>query len=133
MDELEAAAQHCDINNVIIDEDARTVYLADPDMRLDVGSVGKGYAVEMVCQAAEARGLTSALVSVGGNLRAIVLRDGRNGTTACGVEGYRVLIDLPLCRDGHVFGRHGRGNRFVPTGQRNCTHYAGLRHGDYLP
>ena len=71
MDELEAAAQHCDINNVIIDEDAKTVYLADPDMRLDVGSVGKGYAVEMACQAAEARGLTSALVSVGGNLRAI--------------------------------------------------------------
>ena len=66
MDELEAAAQHCDINNVIIDEDAKTVYLADPDMRLDVGSVGKGYAVEMACQAAEARGLTSALVSVGG-------------------------------------------------------------------
>ncbi len=31
----------------------------------------KGYAVEMVCRAAEARGLTSALVSVGGNLRAI--------------------------------------------------------------
>ena len=79
MDELEAAAQHCDINNVIIDEDAKTVYLADPDMRLDVGSVGKGYAVEMVCQAAEARGLTSALVSVGGNLRAI-------GTKPDGVE-----------------------------------------------
>ena len=71
MDELEAAAQHCDINNIIIDEDAKTVYLADPEMSLDVGSVGKGYAVEMVCQAAEARGLTSALVSVGGNLRAI--------------------------------------------------------------
>ena len=70
-EELEAAAQHCDINNIIIDENAKTVYLADPEMSLDVGSVGKGYAVEMVCQAAEARGLTSALVSVGGNLRAI--------------------------------------------------------------
>ena len=70
-EELEAAAQHCDIHNIIIDEDAKTVYLADPEMSLDVGSVGKGYAVEMVCQAAEARGLTSALVSVGGNLRAI--------------------------------------------------------------
>ena len=69
--ELEAAAQHCDIQNVIIDQAAKTVYLADPEMSLDVGSVGKGYAVEMVCQAAEARGLTSALVSVGGNLRAI--------------------------------------------------------------
>ena len=51
--------------------EAKTVYLSDPEMSLDVGSVGKGYAVEMVCRAAEARGLTSALVSVGGNLRAI--------------------------------------------------------------
>ena len=70
-EELEAAAQHCDINNVIIDHEAGTVYLADPDMRLDVGSVGKGYAVEQVCQAAKARGLVSASVSVGGNLRSI--------------------------------------------------------------
>ena len=53
MEELEAAAQHCDINNVIIDADAKTVYLADPEMSLDVGSVGKGYAVEMVCQASQ--------------------------------------------------------------------------------
>ena len=81
MEELEAAAQHCDINNVIIDADAKTVYLADPEMLLDVGSVGKGYAVEMVCQAAEARGLTSALVSVGGNLRAIGVKpDGSQWT-----------------------------------------------------
>lgn len=69
--ELEAASEHCDINGMVIDEEAGTVYLADPDMSLDVGSVGKGYAVEMVCQAAEARGLKSALVSVGGNLRSI--------------------------------------------------------------
>ena len=80
-EELDAAAQHCDIANLIIDEDAKTVYLADPAMSLDVGSVGKGYAVEMVCQAAEARGLTSALVSVGGNLRAIGVKpDGSQWT-----------------------------------------------------
>ena len=70
-EELEAVAQHCDINDLVIDEDAKTVYLSDPEMSLDVGSVGKGYAVEMAAQAAEARGLTSALISVGGNLRAI--------------------------------------------------------------
>ena len=70
-EELEVVAQHCDINDLVIDEEAKTVYLSDPEMSLDVGSVGKGYAVEMVCRAAEARGLTSALVSVGGNLRAI--------------------------------------------------------------
>lgn len=70
-EELDAAARHCDIQNLVIDEDAKTVCLTDPDMSLDVGSVGKGYAVEMVAQAAEARGLTCALISVGGNLRAI--------------------------------------------------------------
>ena len=69
--ELEAAAEHCSMDDVIIDEEAKTVYLADPEMSLDVGSIGKGYAVEMAAQAAEARGLTSALISVGGNLRAI--------------------------------------------------------------
>lgn len=71
MEELEAAAQHCDINDLILDEEASTVYFADPEMQLDVGSVGKGYAVEMVARAAEERGLKSALISVGGNLRSI--------------------------------------------------------------
>ena len=68
-DYREAAEQNA--SETDIDEEAKTVYLSDPEMSLDVGSVGKGYAVEMVCRAAEARGLTSALVSVGGNLRAI--------------------------------------------------------------
>ncbi len=77
--ELEAAAQHCNIADLVIDEAAKTVYLADPEMSLDVGSVGKGYAVEQAAQAAQARGLTSALISVGGNLRAIGQKpDGSN-------------------------------------------------------
>ena len=84
-EELDAAAQHCDIANLIIDEDAKTVYLADPAMSLDVGSVGKGYAVEQAAQAAEARGLTSALISVGGNLRAIGTKPGGKPWTA-GIE-----------------------------------------------
>ena len=41
-EELESAAQHCDINDLVIDEEAKTVYLSDPEMSLDVGSVGKG-------------------------------------------------------------------------------------------
>ena len=48
MEELEAAAQHCDINNVIIDADAKTVYLADPEMLLDVGSGALNSAIAWV-------------------------------------------------------------------------------------
>lgn len=68
---LEAASAYTNIDNLIIDEEAQTVFFADPNMTLDVGSCGKGYACEMAARAAEERGLTSALISVGGNLRAI--------------------------------------------------------------
>ena len=70
-EELEAAARHCDIEDLVLDAEAGTVAFADPQLLLDVGSVGKGYAVEMVARAARERGLKSALISVGGNLRSI--------------------------------------------------------------
>ena len=65
-DALEEAARHADWSNVVIDEEAGTVYLADPDMSLDVGAIAKGYAVERVCETAPA----GMLISVGGNVRA---------------------------------------------------------------
>ena len=65
-DALEEAARHADWSNVVMDEEAGTVYLADPDMSLDVGAIAKGYAVERVCETAPA----GMLISVGGNVRA---------------------------------------------------------------
>lgn len=65
-DALEEAARHADWSNVVIDEEAGTVYLTDPDMSLDVGAIAKGYAVERVCETAPA----GMLISVGGNVRA---------------------------------------------------------------
>lgn len=70
-EQLEAADQHTDIHNLIIDREASTVYLADPKMSLDVGAIGKGYATEMVCRSLQQQGFTHALVNVGGNTRAI--------------------------------------------------------------
>lgn len=63
-DALERAAAHTDIDNIQIDEENGTVFLADPEMRLDVGAIAKGYAVQQVCSNAPA-GL---LISVGGNV-----------------------------------------------------------------
>ena len=78
-EELEEAAAHGSIQDLILDEEACTVQFADPQLQLDVGSVGKGYAVEQAARAAEARGATSLFISVGGNLRAIGHRaDGRD-------------------------------------------------------
>jgi thiamine biosynthesis lipoprotein len=71
MEMLEEAARHTDINDVIIDEQASTVFLSDPDMLLDVGAIAKGYATEQVAMYFEEQGVESLLFSVGGNVRAI--------------------------------------------------------------
>lgn len=77
MEELQEAMEHTNIDDVLIDEAASTVYLADPAMSLDVGSIAKGYATEQVALLAEKAGFDSALLSVGGNVRAIGSRDGK--------------------------------------------------------
>jgi thiamine biosynthesis lipoprotein len=81
MDQLEEAALHTDIDNIVINENASTVYLSDPLMRLDVGAVAKGYATEQVALYFESQGTTSLLLSIGGNVRAIgaKLVPGTNG------------------------------------------------------
>ncbi|WP_024833373.1 FAD:protein FMN transferase [Ruminiclostridium josui] len=71
IDILKKASQHTDINKVKIDEKNSTVFLEDPEMSLDVGAVGKGYATEQVSRIAEEKGFKSGLISVGGNIRSI--------------------------------------------------------------
>ena len=75
-EELLAAAEHMNITKLKIDREASTVYLEDPAMRLDVGAIAKGYATERACRTLEEAGLTSASVSVGGNIRVIGVKDG---------------------------------------------------------
>ena len=70
-DALREAAAHTDINKLIIDKAAGTVYLSDPKMRLDVGAIGKGYATEMAAQLLIDRGVSGYVLNIGGNLRLI--------------------------------------------------------------
>ena len=85
MEELKEAAKHTNIDDLIIDEENCTVYLADPNMTLDVGAIAKGYAVEMIAQMLEEKGITSFILNVGGNVRTIGKRgDGKNWLT--GIE-----------------------------------------------
>lgn len=74
MDALLAANAYTNIDLLIIDQAASTLYLSDPHMKLDVGAVAKGYAVERVAQLLISQGIDSALLSIGGNVRAIGIR-----------------------------------------------------------
>ncbi len=76
MELLQKKAEHTDISKLVIDEEAKTVYLEDPEMSLDVGAIAKGYATERVAQDMIAKGYDHAMFSVGGNVRAIGSKPG---------------------------------------------------------
>ena len=68
---LEERSRHTDISKLALDEEHSTVFLADEEMSLDVGSIGKGYAVQRVSEYARELGMDHLLLSVGGNVCAI--------------------------------------------------------------
>lgn len=61
---LREAYQHTDLQNVVLDEEASTVQITDPQLRLDVGAVAKGWAVQRIAENAP----SGLLISVGGNV-----------------------------------------------------------------
>lgn len=70
-EELKARNLHINIDDMIIDEKASTVYLKDPEISLDVGAIAKGYAVERTAVTLQKAGFENGSISVGGNVRTI--------------------------------------------------------------
>jgi len=68
LDELHAAAALTGLGGLVIDEEAGTAYLAKRGMSLDVGAIAKGMALQLAADDAKQAGMTSALVSVGGDI-----------------------------------------------------------------
>ena len=91
---LKLASKSMDIEKLIINKENSTVYLAEPGMSLDVGAIGKGYAVEAVCSSLEKEGLDHYVVNVGGNVRTI-------GTKADGT-GWKVGVEDPEGKEKYL-------------------------------
>ncbi|MEG0806286.1 MAG: FAD:protein FMN transferase [Lachnospiraceae bacterium] len=65
------ASVHADLESVVIDEEESTVFLKEKGLLLDVGSIGKGYAVQRLAEYAETIGMQHLLINVGGNIYAV--------------------------------------------------------------
>jgi len=64
LEALRAASEHCAFDLLVIDEEAMTVFITDPDARLDVGAIAKGWATQRAAENAP----DGMLISVGGNV-----------------------------------------------------------------
>src|SRR5476651_2024171 len=75
--EIQAALPTVNWRNLILDPAKLTVKFARPGMRIDVGGIGKGYAVDRCIGILQSLGIEHALVTAGGDSRIIGDRDGR--------------------------------------------------------
>lgn len=66
---LERAASHVNWENIRIE--GQTVTLLDPDMRLDLGGIAKGYIADDLARLLSEAGCESALINLGGNVLAV--------------------------------------------------------------
>ena len=81
-DALSEAAKHTGWDSVLIDEAKGTVTVTDPEVRLDVGAIAKGWSVQRVCEMSP-EGL---LVSVGGNVCATGPKDAQGTPWVIGIQ-----------------------------------------------
>lgn len=82
MEQLEAAAEHCDPNDVVIDREKSTVFFADPELKIDVGAIGKGYATERIARELIDMGVDNYTLNIGGNIRTIGTKANGDGWVA---------------------------------------------------
>jgi len=68
---LEKASEHTSIELLEIDEANSTVRISDPEASIDVGALGKGYAIERAADFLRAEGKEGYVLNVGGNIRII--------------------------------------------------------------
>jgi thiamine biosynthesis lipoprotein len=66
-DEIAEVRARVGYRHVMLDAASGTVRFARPGVELDLGGIGKGYAVDRAVEVLRARGVTAALVSAGGS------------------------------------------------------------------
>ena len=90
--ELAEAVSHIDYHNVKID--GNTVTLTDPDARIDLGGIAKGYIADKLKEYLKDQDIEHALINLGGNMLALGGRpDGSD---------FKIGIQKPFATDGTV-------------------------------
>ncbi|MDH3713822.1 MAG: FAD:protein FMN transferase [Gammaproteobacteria bacterium] len=74
---LGQALQSVGSQRLLLDHGSRSVFFSQPGVRIDLGGIAKGYAVERATAALQRRGIHHALITAGGDSRFLGDRRGR--------------------------------------------------------
>lgn len=74
--QIKKALPGINYRHILLDAQKRTVKFSQPGVRIDLGGIGKGYAVDNCIALLKQRGIAHALVTAGGDSRVIGDKDG---------------------------------------------------------
>jgi thiamine biosynthesis lipoprotein len=126
--EIEAARASVGMNRVALEAEAGTIWFTAPGMELNLGAVGKGYALDRVRRLLRQRGVTRALVSAGGSSVVAIGGGGRGWTIDVTSPQHPWRIGRLSLVDG-ALGTSGAGEQFVLAGGRRFGHVFDPRTG----
>ncbi|GEA11523.1 FAD:protein FMN transferase [Alteromonas sp. KUL49] len=76
-DQISASLEAINYQHIVLNDEDYSVYFNHPDVKIDLGGIAKGYAVDKSIEALQAMGIEHALVTAGGDTRLLGDRRGR--------------------------------------------------------
>lgn len=76
-EQIKKALPGINYRHILLDKGKQTVKFSQPGVRIDLGGIGKGYAVDKCIALLKTRGVAHALVTAGGDSRVLGDREGR--------------------------------------------------------
>ena len=123
--QIKSALPGVNWRNMLLDEAQHTVRFEHPGMRIDLGGIGKGYAVDRGVAILKARGIDHAVVTAGGDTRIIGDHMGRPWLVAIRhpdnpqkVVTRIPLSDAAMSTSGRLRALLRRGRRALPPHHR---------------
>lgn len=96
--QLDSHVQYINYKNIVLDPSDNSVFFRDPNVRIDLGGIAKGFAVDLAIEKAAQSGVKNILVTAGGDSRILGDRAGRPWVIGIRhpMDKNRVIAKLPL-------------------------------------
>jgi thiamine biosynthesis lipoprotein len=128
--EIAAALARTGWSHVVADRAAGTLSLTRPGAGLDLGSIGKGWALDRAVDALRAEGIESGLVDVGGNVYGLgAPEDGADGWAVGVLHPATGRIDRTFLLHDAAVATSGNAEQHHRLGDREVGHLLDARRG----
>ncbi|MCK6447022.1 MAG: FAD:protein FMN transferase [Planctomycetes bacterium] len=122
-EDIRETRDRCGVGLLVLHPDGLRVALRNPMARIDLGGVGKGYALDQMAAVLRAQGVNRSLLNFGGQLLALDPPPGEDGWTVevgSPVDRHRSLITLSLNRLS--VASSGTSEQLLSIGARSIGH-----------